>query len=329
MLAIVGASGAVGEELALVLEEMDFPIKDIIFLASSKSKGKNIVFKKNKYSIMETTHNSFKGVDIAFFSAGGNVSKEFAFSAVKDGALVVDNTSYFRMDQDVPLVVPEVNANTIKNNKGIIANPNCSTIQLVQVISPLHNEFNINRVDISTYQAVSGAGKRGINALLNESKTLNNNNIPSPFSYKIAFNVIPHIDIFLDNAYTKEEMKMIMESRKIMNSSFEINATCVRVPVLRSHSESISIKFNREVDAQDIKKVLETSSNIVVIDDLLNNKYPMPILATNSNNTYVGRIRNDFFDKRIIHLWCVADQLRVGAATNAVKIAKEWIKQYN
>lgn len=324
VIAIVGASGAVGEEILKILDEIKFPIKNFILLASNKSSGKEVIFRNKTYKIEETTHNSFKGVDIAFFSAGSNVSKEFVPSAISSGALVIDNTSYYRMNNNVPLVVPEVNASAIKKHNGIIANPNCSTIQLVQILSPLHNEFNIERVDVSTYQAVSGAGKIGINTLLNEV-TSNLKDDKSPFPYKIAFNTIPHIDQFLDNSYTKEEMKIINETHKIMGASFEISATCVRVPVFRSHSESVSIKFTKNVKANDIKEVLSSSKNVIVIDDIANNKYPMPLIATNTDNTYVGRIRNDFFNEKIIHLWCVADQIRVGAATNAVRIAKEWV----
>lgn len=331
--AIVGASGAVGEEIISILESVDFKIKELIPLASAKSVGKNIIFKNKQIPIQETTHQILKqsNCDIVFFSAGGNVSAEFAPSAAESGALVIDNTSFFRMQNDIPLVVPEVNAEDIKlwKNKGIIANPNCSTIQMVQVLAPLHKEFNIQRVDVSTYQAVSGAGKKGMESLLIQTSNIINNSNDKNFNvfpHEIAFNLIPHIDVFLDNGYTKEEIKMIKETNKIMHSDFQINATCVRVPILRSHSESISIRFNKKVTAEKVKQILENAENIVVVDDIQNNKYPMPITATHTDNTYVGRIREDYFDKNTIHLFCVADQIRVGAATNAIRIAKKWIE---
>lgn len=331
--AIVGASGAVGEELISILENVNFKIKELIPLASKKSAGKEISFKNQKIKIQETTHKILKqsNFDIVFFSAGGNVSAEFAPSAAESGALVIDNTSFFRMQEDIPLVVPEVNPEDIRlwNKRGIIANPNCSTIQMVQVLAPLHKKFDIKRVDVSTYQAVSGAGKKGMESLLIQTENLinkNNNEYFNAFPHEIAFNLIPHIDVFLDNGYTKEEIKMIKETSKIMHSNFQISATCVRVPILRSHSESISIKFNNQVTAEKIKQVLENSENIVVIDDVSNNKYPMPIIATNTDNTYVGRIREDYFDKNTIHIFCVADQIRVGAATNAIRIAQKWVE---
>ncbi len=333
IVAIVGASGAVGEEMMKILEEQNFPIKKLVLLASKRSAGKDMYFRGEKLYIEELTHDIFreKNVEIAFFSAGGSVSAEFAPSAAKSGALVIDNTSYFRMQNNIPLVVPEVNPNDILlwKNSGIIANPNCSTIQMVQVLSPLHKHFGIKRVDVSTYQAVSGAGKKGMQSLINETKSaLEGLDISesSVFPHKIAFNLIPHIDVFLDNDYTKEEVKMIKETNKIMHSDIQISATCVRVPVLRSHSESISIKFSQKVSSSEVKKVLNNAENIIVIDDVKHSKYPMPDIASNTDSTYVGRIRNDYCDNQIIHLWCVADQIRVGAATNAVRIAQKWIK---
>lgn len=337
VVAIVGASGAVGDELLKVLEEQDFPVKTLLPLASKRSAGKSVKFRGKEYIIKECTDEIFikEGVEIAFFSAGGSISATFAPSAAKAGAVVIDNTSYFRMQDDIPLVVPEVNKDDIAlwKNTGIIANPNCSTIQMVHILAPLHKAFNIKRVDVSTYQAVSGAGKRGMERLLQETKAyLDSTKLDSaldsknPFPHPIAFNLIPQIDIFLDNGYTKEEVKMIKESNKIMHSSFELSATCVRVPVLRSHSEAISIKFSSSVSAKEVKEVLGQAKNVVVIDDIAGLAYPMPNISSNTDNTYVGRIRNDYYDKDIVHLFCVADQLRVGAATNAVRIAQEWIK---
>lgn len=332
--AIVGASGAVGEELLKVLEEENFPIERIIPLASARSAGQEIEAFGKEWVIQELTCDIFEkeGVEIAFFSAGGSVSAEFAKSAVKAGAVVIDNTSHFRMQENIPLVVPEVNPSDIAKwrESGIIANPNCSTIQMVQVLSPLHRAFEIERVDVSTYQAVSGAGKRGMEELVMQMQKFFAFELESceseAFPHRIALNLIPHIDVFMPNRYSKEEMKMINETQKIMHASFPVSATCVRVPVLRSHSESITIKFKNKVDLSKAKEVLENAQNIIVLDDLEQNLYPMPSIATDTNQTYVGRIRVDNFDEKILHLWCVADQLRVGAATNAVRIAQKWIK---
>lgn len=332
--AVVGASGAVGEEIFKILGEQEFPINKIVPLASARSAGSEIEIFNQKYKILETTSEVFKKeeIDIAFFSAGGEVSKEFAPYAAQSGAVVIDNTSHFRMDKDVPLVVPEVNPQDIAlwKQKGIIANPNCSTIQMVQVLNPLHQKYHIKRVDVSTYQAVSGAGKKGMEELVHQMQKFFAFELedaqPEVFPYRIALNAIPQIDKFMENSYTKEEMKMILETNKIMHSDFALSATCVRVPVLRSHSESISITFENEVQASEAREILKESKNIVVCDDPEKLIYPMPSIATDTDMTYVGRIRNDLYDKKILHLWCVADQIRVGAATNAVRIALEWIK---
>lgn len=329
---IIGASGAVGEELLVILDELNFPVKKLVPLASKNSAGKFVEFRKKNYKILETTHNVFKdeGIEIAFFSAGGSVSEKFAKSAVNAGAIVIDNTSFFRMDKNVALVVPEINKEDILKHNGIIANPNCSTIQMVQVLSPLHKAFNIQRVDVSTYQAVSGAGISGMEELTMQMQKFFSFELdavtPKIFPHQIALNLIPHVDVFLDNDYTKEEMKMINETQKIMHADFPISATCVRVPILRSHSESISIKFENEVTKASAIKILQNAENIVVVDDIKNNLYPMPLISTNKNETFVGRIRVDNFDKKVLHLFCVADQLRVGAATNSVRIALECIK---
>ncbi|PAF43960.1 aspartate-semialdehyde dehydrogenase [Helicobacter sp. 11S02596-1] len=333
VVAVVGASGAVGEEIFKVLEEQDFPIKKIVPLASSRSAGNEIEAFGKTHKILETTHEVFaqEGVEIAFFSAGGRVSAEFAPSAAKAGAVVIDNTSHFRMDNDVPLVVPEVNASDIAlwKQKGIIANPNCSTIQMVQVLAPLHRAFEIQRVDVSTYQAVSGAGKKGMEELVVQMQKFFAFELeecePEAFAHRIALNLIPHIDVFMPNDYTKEEIKMIQESNKILHSDFALSATCVRVPVLRSHSEAITIHFAKEVMASEAAAILAQAPNVIVVDKPEENLYPMPILASDTDETYVGRIRNDLYDKKILHLWCVADQIRVGAATNAVRIAQKWI----
>ncbi len=332
-IAIVGATGAVGEEILKLLEEYNFPVDVLIPLASSRSIGKQVYFKGEERAVLELTPHVFKehNIQIAFFSAGGSVSQKFAPYAVEAGAVVIDNTSHFRMQENIPLVVPEVNTKDIMlcKNGGIIANPNCSTIQMVHVLNPLHKHYNIQRVDVSTYQAVSGAGKKGMEELVVQMQHFFNFTLsecePKAFAHQIALNVIPHIDIFLDNGYTKEEMKMIKETNKIMHSDFPISATCVRVPVLRSHSESISILFEKEPSVKEAREILSQSPAVIVVDEPKSNQYPMPIIATDTDSTYVGRIRKDNFNPNILHLWCVADQIRVGAATNAIKIAQQWI----
>ncbi|GAB0173447.1 Aspartate-semialdehyde dehydrogenase Asd [Helicobacter trogontum] len=331
VIGIVGVTGAVGEELLRILDERDFPVKKLVSLASARSAGDTIEFKDKKIKVLETTDSVFKdeGVEIAFFSAGGSVSERFAPSAVKAGAVVIDNTSFFRMQDSIPLVVPEVNPEDIKKDSTIIANPNCSTIQMVHVLAPLHKAFGIERVDVSTYQAVSGAGKKGMEELIMQMQKFFafelDSVIPKAFQHRIALNLIPHIDTFLDNGFTKEEMKMINESQKIMHAAFEISATCVRVPILRSHSETLSIRFKNEVSADKAREILRSAESVVVIDNPNSNEYPMPLIATDTDETFVGRIREDNYDKRILHLFCVADQVRVGAATNAVRIAEKWI----
>ena len=334
--AVVGASGAVGEELFRVLEEQNFPIGNLLPLASANSAGNYIEFAGQKHRIEELTETVFEGrnIDIAFFSAGGSISAKYAKYAVESGAVVIDNTSHFRMIDDVPLVVPEVNPEDIElwEETGIIANPNCSTIQMVQLLKPLHDLYGIKRVDVSTYQATSGAGKAGMAELVHQMQDffafkLDETKVEA-FAHQIALNVIPHIDTPQENGYTKEEMKMVLETNKIMHSDFAVSATCVRVPVLRSHSESITITFEEGVDVsvEEARKVLGEFENVTVIDDLENNEYPMPMTATDTDETYVGRIRKDLYASNILHLWGVADQVRVGAATNAVRIAQKWIK---
>lgn len=332
-IAVVGASGAVGEELFRVLEEQNFPIESILPLASKRSVGEKIECQGKEYPIEELTKDSFKdrNIDIAFFSAGGSISKEFAKYAVEANAVVIDNTSHFRMDKDIPLVVPEVNPEDIFKHNGIIANPNCSTIQMVQLLKPLDDNFNIKRVDVSTYQAVSGAGKDGMKELIEQMEAFFNFKLEDAkkeaFPHQIALNLFPHIDVFLDNDYTKEEMKMVNETQKIMNKEFEISATCVRVPILRSHSENITITFENEVDAEKARELLDAFENVKVVDDVKNNLYPMPLMATDTDITYVGRIRKDIYNPKILHIWGVADQVRVGAATNAIRIAQKLIKE--
>jgi len=333
--AVVGASGAVGEELFRVLEEVDFPINDLLPLASANSVGIEIECQGKSYKIEELTETVFEGrdIDIAFFSAGGSISAHYAKYAVEAGAVVIDNTSHFRMDPDVPLVVPEVNPEDIElwEDTGIIANPNCSTIQMVQLLKPLHDLYGIKRVDVSTYQAVSGAGKAGMEELVKQMQDffafkLDESEVKA-FAHQIALNVIPQIDVPQPNGYTKEEMKMVNETNKIMHTDFAVSATCVRVPVLRSHSESITITFKEGVDVsvEEAREALANFENVKVIDDLEKGEYPMPIISTDTDYTYVGRIRKDIFAENILHMWGVADQVRVGAATNAVRIAQKWI----
>ncbi|WP_295422085.1 aspartate-semialdehyde dehydrogenase [Sulfurovum sp.] len=333
--AIVGASGAVGEELLIVLENLNFPINNLLPLASASSAGVEVECQGKTYKIEELTESVFEGrdIDIAFFSAGGSISAQFAKYAVEAGAVVIDNTSHFRMDPRVPLVVPEVNPEDIElwEDTGIIANPNCSTIQMVQLLKPLHDLYGIKRVDVSTYQAVSGAGKAGMEELVRQMQDffafrLDETKVEA-FAHQIALNVIPQIDVPQPNGYTKEEMKMVNETNKIMHSDFAVSATCVRVPVLRSHSEAITITFKEgvNVNVEEAREVLGNFENVVLMDDLENNVYPMPINATDTDETYVGRIRKDIYADNILHIWGVADQVRVGAATNSVRIAQKWI----
>lgn len=334
--AVVGATGAVGEEIFRILEEFNFPINKLVPLASVRSAGSKIEFKNKEVTVLELTEDVFEAqeIEIAFFCAGGSISENYAKFAVEAGALVIDNTSHFRMDPRVPLVVPEVNPEDIRlwRETGIIANPNCSTIQMVQSLKPLDDLYGIKRVDVSTYQAVSGAGKAGMEELVTQMQDffafkLDDSEIKA-FAHQIALNVIPQIDVATENGFTKEEMKMVNETQKIMHKEISIAATCVRVPVLRSHSESITVTFgeNIDVDVEDVRAALANFENVKVIDDLANNKYPMPIIATDTDFTYVGRIRKDVYSSNIVHFFNVADQVRVGAATNAVRIGLKWIE---
>jgi len=333
--AVVGATGAVGEELFRVMEEMNFPVANLLPLASASSVGKEITFAGKEYPVVELTNSVFEEneIDIAFFSAGGNISAKFAQYAVESGAVVIDNTSHFRMEPNIPLVVPEVNPEDIAlwRESGIIANPNCSTIQMVQALKPLDELYGIKRVDVATYQATSGAGKKGMEELVKQMQDFFafklDETQKEAFTHQIALNVIPHIDSFVDNGFTKEEMKMVNETQKIMKKHMAIAATCVRVPVLRSHSESITIRFEDgvDVDVDAIRSALANFQNVEVADDIANNIYPMPIMATDTDITYVGRIRKDIYEPNVVHLFNAADQVRVGAATNAVRIGLKWI----
>jgi aspartate-semialdehyde dehydrogenase len=332
--AVVGATGAVGEEIFRVLEEVDFPVETLVPLASARSLGKEVEFRGNKIAVAELTHEVFaeQKIEIALFSAGGSISKEFASSAAKAGAVVIDNTSHFRMDIDVPLVVPEVNPNDIKEwkTKGIIANPNCSTIQMVQALKPLDEAFDLVRVDVSTYQATSGAGNSAMEELVTQMQDFFafklDESEHKAFPHQIALNVIPQIDVFTENGFTKEEMKMVNETTKILHKEVELAATCVRVPTLRGHAESLKLTFDSEINANEAREVLSKAQNIVILDNPMEGEYPMPAACAGLNETFVGRIREDLYQKNVLHMWVVADNLRVGAATNAVRVAQKWVE---
>ncbi|MCF6339396.1 MAG: aspartate-semialdehyde dehydrogenase [Sulfurimonas sp.] len=332
--AIVGANGAVGEEILIILQEIDFPINKLIPLASSRSAGTIIKFNSKEIIIQELTDDVFadEEIEIALFSAGSSVSAKFAPAAVEAGAVVIDNTSHFRMDENIPLVVPEVNPYDIAKwrERGIIANPNCSTIQMVQVLKPLDEAYNLLRVDVSTYQATSGAGKIAMEELVNQMQDFFafklSNSEHKAFNQQIALNVIPQIDVFMDNGYTKEEMKMTNETTKIMHKKIELSATCVRVPTLRGHAEAVTLTFDSDVDANEARDILSKAPNIVVLDKPEEALYPMPSICVDMNETFVGRIRNDNYRKNMLHMFIVADNLRVGAATNAVRIAQKWVE---
>jgi aspartate-semialdehyde dehydrogenase len=332
--AVVGANGAVGEEILRVLEELDFPIKKLVPLASSRSAGNRVEFNSKQVMIKELTSDIFEKeeIEIALFSAGGSVSAKYAEDAVRAGAVVIDNTSHFRMDTDVPLVIPEVNPSDIAKwrVKGIIANPNCSTIQMLQVLKPLDDAYSLTRVDASTYQATSGAGKSAMEELVSQMQAFFAFKLDDAehksFAHQIALNVIPQIDVFMDNGYTKEEMKMVNETSKILHREIPLSATCVRVPTLRGHAEALTLTFKEDVDAKMATDILQKAPNIVILDKPNESLYPMPATCVDKNETFVGRIRSDNFAKNIIHLFVVADNLRVGAATNAVRIAQKWIE---
>jgi aspartate-semialdehyde dehydrogenase len=318
--AVVGATGMVGRTFLKVLEERNFPIEELYLFASEKSEGKTMNFKGNEYVVEKLTENSFdKGIDIALFSAGGDTSKKFAPIAASKGTIVVDNSSAWRMDNDVPLVVPEVNPEDIKWHKGIIANPNCSTIQAVVVLKPLYDKYGIRRVVYSTYQAVSGSGYKGIRDL----KEGLSGKTPVFYPHPIVNNCLPHIDVFMENGYTKEEMKMINETRKILgDNSLRITATTVRVPVEFCHSEAINVELANEYDQDELRNLLENSPGVKVMDDPSRNIYPLATVAADTDLVYVGRIRRDYSVENGLNLWVVADNVRKGAATNAVQIAE-------
>ncbi len=323
-IAVVGATGMVGRTFLKVLEEYKLPAESYTLFSSAKSAGSKIQFMGTEYTVRELTESSFdEGFDIALFSAGGSTSEKFAPIAARKGCLVIDNSSAWRMDPEVPLVVPEVNPEDIKKHKGIIANPNCSTIQAMVALRPLQKAYGLKRVVYSTYQAVSGAGRGGWDDLENGLK----GEAPKKFPYPIAGNCLPHIDVFLENGYTKEEMKMILETRKILgDDSLRITATTVRVPVFNGHSESINVELEKPFELSELVEVLRSAPGVVVQDDPENLVYPMPITATGHDETFVGRIRRDESVENGVNLWVVADNIRKGAAANAVQIAKKFIE---
>jgi len=324
-IAIVGATGAVGKELVRILELRDFPVNQLTLLASARSAGKRVDTPFGNLTIEEFSPSYFEAQNIVFFATSGEHSKKYAPMAVKAGAVVIDNSSAFRLDKDVPLIVPEVNSQAVGDHKGIVANPNCSTIQMVVALNPIHECSRIKRIVVSTYQAVSGAGQAAIDELNNQlSANLAGESLePVEFTKPIAFNVIPHIDVFLDNGYTKEEMKMVEETWKILDDdSIRISANCVRVPVIRAHSEAINIETENYIGETKARELLEASANITLVDERSDGGYPTPLEVSETMNTYVGRIRDDLSCDNGLALWCVADQLWKGAALNAVQIAE-------
>lgn len=332
-IAVVGATGNVGREMLNILDERKFPCGEVVALASARSKGKKISFGDTEILEAQVLEEyDFTGTDIALFSPGGAISAIHAPRAAAAGCVVIDNTSHFRMDKDVPLVVPEVNPEAIADYKirNIIANPNCSTIQMLVALKPLHDAARIKRIIVSTYQAVSGAGKEAMDELFDQTKSIymNNKKEPKKFSRQIAFNVIPQIDSFLENGYTKEEMKMVNETKKILDNSIEISATCVRVPVFNGHSESINVEFERALSPEEAREILQESLGISVIDDPMQGRFITPVEASTEHDVYVSRIRKDFTIENGLNLWVVADNLRKGAALNAVQIAEHLVADY-
>ncbi|HOA46579.1 MAG: aspartate-semialdehyde dehydrogenase [Paludibacteraceae bacterium] len=329
--AIVGASGAVGQEFLKVLEERKFPIEQLTLFGSSRSAGTEYTFCGKTYVVQELRHGDcFKGMNIVFTSAGASVSKEYAEDITRYGALMIDNSSAFRMDKDVPLVVPEVNAEDAKLcPRGIIANPNCTTIQMVVALKPIEDLSHIKRVHVSTYQAASGAGAAAMAELEQQYYEIINNKpvTVNKFAYQLAYNLIPQIDVFTENGYTKEEMKMYHETRKIMHSDVEVSATCVRVPSLRAHSESVWVETEKPITVEMARKAFESAEGIVLLDNPEKKEYPMPLFVAGKNPVYVGRIRQDLANPNGLTFWCVGDQIKKGAALNAVQIAEYLIKK--
>jgi len=326
--AVVGASGAVGQEFLNVLEERNFPLDELVLFGSARSAGNVYDFKGRKLTVKELKHNDdFKDIDIALTSAGASISKEYAETITKHGAIMIDNSSAFRYDNDVPLVVPEVNPEDSRiRPHNIIANPNCSTIQMVVALKPINDMSKIVRVQVATYQAASGAGAQGIAELETQIQQVAKGEEPtiSKFPYQLAMNIIPQIDVFLDNDYTKEEMKMNWETKKIMHTEAEVSATCIRIPVARAHSEAVWVETEEALDIEKVKKAMQNFDGITVLDNPAEKKYPMPLFVSGKDDVYVGRIRKDISNPKSLTFWCVGDQIKKGAALNAVQIA-EWL----
>ncbi|MDX1764799.1 MAG: aspartate-semialdehyde dehydrogenase [bacterium] len=326
--AVAGATGAVGREMISILEDRKFPVGELKLLASERSVGMTIPFRGRDVSVEQLEKNSFDGVDIALFSAGASRSLEFSLSAVKSGAVVIDNSSAFRTDPEIPLVVPEVNARMIPKHHGIIANPNCSTIQMVVALKPIYDVAGIRRIVVTTFQAVSGTGQKAIDELLDQTKALFNfqDVVNRVYPHQIAFNCLPHIDVFQPNGYSKEEMKMVHETRKILgDDSIGVTATAVRIPVFRSHSESINIETKKKITAHEARELLAYAEGVCVLDDPFDNVYPLAIDAAGKDETFVGRIREDESIENGLNLWVVSDNLRKGAALNTVQIAEQLV----
>ena len=330
-IAIVGTSGAVGQELLRVLEQRNFPLDELVLFGSSRSAGTTYSFKGKEIKVKELQHNDdFKGIDIAFVSAGGGTSIEFADTITKHGAIMIDNSSAFRMEEDVPLVVPEVNAaDALNTPRNIIANPNCTTAQLVVALKAINDLSPITKVHVATYQAASGAGAAAMQELEEQQRQLVNGEQPTinKFAYQLAYNLIPQVDVFTENGYTKEEMKMYHETRKIMHADIAVSATCVRVPVMRAHSEAIWLETERPISVAEAREAFEKADGVVVIDNPTNKEYPMPLDLSGKDPVYVGRIRKNLTNDKGLSFWSVSDQIRKGAALNAVQIAEYLIKQ--
>lgn len=323
--AVVGATGAVGRRMVSILEERDFPVARLKPLASSRSSGQTLSFRGEPVVVKELTENSFQGVDLALFSAGASISRQFASCAVKSNCVVIDNSSAFRMEKNVPLIVPEVNPHAVDGHSGIISNPNCSTIQMVLALHPIHRKYRIKRVVVSTYQSVSGSGQKAISELVAQSQNVLEDKPVEKrvYPHQIAFNCLPHIDVFLENGYTKEEMKMVHETRKILeDESIQISPTAVRVPVFYSHSESVNVETERPLSAREVKNLLSNYPGLRVVDGPEKNEYPLAVDAEGRDDVFVGRLRDDLSKENAINFWVVADNLRKGAALNAVQIAE-------
>ncbi len=328
--AIVGVSGAVGQEFLRVLDERNFPLDELVLFGSSRSAGKEYEFKGKTIKVKELLHNDdFKGIDIALVSAGGGTSKDFADTITKHGTVMIDNSSAFRMDKDVPLVVPEVNPEACKNRpRNIIANPNCTTIQMLVCLKPIENLSHIKKVHVATYQSASGAGAAAMDELIEQTRqvAMGEKVDVEKFAYQLAMNIIPQVDVFTDNGYTKEEMKMYNETKKIMNTDAEVSATCVRIPVMRNHSEAVWVETEDELSIEEVRKAMEAAPGLTMMDDPAQQKYPMPLFCEGEDDVFVGRLRKDITNPKGLTFWCVGDQIKKGAALNAVQIAEHLVE---